>query len=79
MDILELKCWNCGKTTMMEEGQVAQALKGMEEKGVEFFDIPCPHCEKVNRTKKEVFVDAYVKRQDAAREAAKERKKKKED
>mgnify|MGYP001161988177 CR=1 FL=1 len=79
MDILELKCWSCGKTTMLEEGVVAQALKHMDEAKQEFFDVPCPHCEKVNRTKKEVFVEAYVKRQDAAREAAKDRKKKKED
>jgi endogenous inhibitor of DNA gyrase (YacG/DUF329 family) len=74
MDILELKCWNCGKTTMLEEGVVAQALKHMDETQQEFFDVPCPHCEKVNRTKKEVFVNAYVNRH----EAAKERKKKKD-
>lgn len=79
MDILELKCWNCGKTTMMEEGQVAQALKHMDETKLEFFDVPCPHCEKANRTKKEVFTDAYVNRKEKAQEAAKGRKKKKED
>jgi hypothetical protein len=66
MDIMELKCWSCGKTTMLEEGVVAQALKHMDETKQEFFDVPCPHCEKVNRTKKEVFTAAYVNRHAAA-------------
>ena len=62
MDIMEMKCWNCGKTTMLEEGTVAQALKQMDETKVDFFDVPCPSCQKANRTKKELFTAAYVNR-----------------
>lgn len=72
MDIMELKCWSCGKTTMLEEGVVAQALKHMDETKTEFFDVPCSHCEKVNRTKKEVFTAAYVNRKAAAPRKKKE-------
>lgn len=74
MDIMELKCWSCGKTTMLEEGVVAQALKHMDETKQEFFDVPCPHCEKVNRTKKELFTAAYVNRNARAQAARKHKK-----
>jgi tRNA U54 and U55 pseudouridine synthase Pus10 len=79
VDILELRCWSCGETTSMEEGLVAQALAHMEEAQQEFFDVPCSHCEKINRAKKEVFVEAYLSRQEQVRKAARVRKNKKKE
>ncbi|MGC8855173.1 MAG: hypothetical protein ACP5QU_00055 [Anaerolineae bacterium] len=76
--ILEIKCWNCGKTTTLEEGQVAQAIKHMDETKLDFYDVPCPFCEKANRTKKEVFVQAYVNRKETAHAVSKAKKEKRE-
>lgn len=78
MYILEIKCWNCGKSTSLEEGQVAQAIKHMEDTNATFFDVPCAFCDKTNRTKKEVFVQAYVNRKETARAASKARKEKRD-
>jgi hypothetical protein len=71
MFIMEVKCWNCNKTTMLEEGQVATAIKQMDDGKIEFSDVPCQFCQKSNRVEKKLFVNAYVNRHATAEKAKK--------
>ncbi len=79
MMIMDVVCWNCKKTTSLEEGQVATAIKQMDDSKLGFFDVACPHCQKSNRVEREKFVAAYTHRHDAAEQARKAKKEKDND
>lgn len=73
MLIMDVKCWNCNKTTVLEEGQVATAIKKMDESKLDFFDVSCPHCQKDNRVERAKFVSAYANRFANAEKARKDK------
>ena len=74
MMIMDVPCWNCKKTISMEEGEVATAIKQMDDQKLTFFDVPCPSCQKANRIEREKFVSAYTNRQANAKKLSKKGK-----
>ena len=55
---MNITCWNCKKTYSLDQNAVSAALAAMDASKLGFFDVPCPNCAKVNRTKREEFVAA---------------------
>jgi hypothetical protein len=52
---MNLTCWNCKKTYTLDNQAVDAALAAMDASKLGFYDVPCPNCGKMNRTKREEF------------------------
>ena len=52
---MNITCWNCKKTYTLDQIAINAALAAMNASKLGFFDVPCPNCAKVNRTKREAF------------------------
>ncbi|MFZ5881358.1 MAG: hypothetical protein ACOY0R_18480 [Chloroflexota bacterium] len=68
---MKITCWNCKKEYELDAAAVDAALKSMDASKLGFLDVPCPHCDKENRTKRADFEAAKLAFEKAAEEAAK--------
>lgn len=73
---MKITCWNCKKEYELDAAAVDAALKGMDASKLGFVDVPCPHCDKENRTKHAEFEAAKLAFEEAAKKAAEEAAKK---
>ncbi|MGE5251409.1 MAG: hypothetical protein ACM3QS_14500 [Bacteroidota bacterium] len=52
---MNITCWNCKKTYSIDNDAVNAALADMDASKLNFHDVPCPNCGKMNRMKREEF------------------------
>ena len=69
---MKITCWNCKKEYELDAAAVDAALKALDASKLGFVDVPCPHCEKENRTKRAEFETAKLAFEEAAKKAAEE-------
>lgn len=69
---MKITCWNCKKEYELDAAAVDAALKALDGSKLGFVDVPCPHCEKENRTKRADFEAAKQAFEEAAKKAAEE-------
>lgn len=52
---MNITCWNCKKTYTVGQDTISTALAAMDVSKLTFYDVPCPHCGKENRTQRAVL------------------------
>jgi phage FluMu protein Com len=67
--MMQIRCFNCHKPYAMGKEDVYAALDEITEQNLVHFNVPCPHCRRVNR----------VSRDDLLRSAPEWTKKQKEE
>lgn len=68
---MKITCWNCKKEYELDAAAVDAALKELDGSKLGFLDVPCPHCDKENRTKRADFEAAKQAFEEAALAAKK--------
>jgi phage FluMu protein Com len=46
---MQIHCYNCHKPFSLSRETIYAALEEIEEEQLSHFDVPCPHCRRVNR------------------------------
>ena len=47
---MEITCWNCKTVITLDQAAIDAALAKMDASKLNFHDVPCESCKKVNRT-----------------------------
>lgn len=50
-----LRCTYCGASLNLNRKIAAEALKALDEQGLEHFDYPCPRCRKINKISRQAL------------------------
>ncbi len=46
---MQIRCYHCNKPYALRKENVYEALEQLKSERLSHYDIPCPHCRRVNR------------------------------
>jgi hypothetical protein len=52
---MDITCWNCKTVISLDQPAVEAAVAKMDASKMNFYDVPCASCKKVNRTSRAVL------------------------
>jgi hypothetical protein len=55
---MQIRCYNCHKPYALGKEAVVNAIEQVTAEDLSHFNVPCPHCRKVNRVSRDELMRA---------------------